>query len=107
MDPRPVLDTVRLELKRDASGDDAGAIRTAAEAELAGRVSKLKLPVVKAALKKSQAMMASRENGKLPAVVLWDELRRLLASAAPRLVQRGLSFFVEGMSKTELNQVKN
>jgi phosphohistidine swiveling domain-containing protein len=90
MDPRPVLDTVRLELKRDASGDDAGAIRTAAEAELAGRVSKVKLPVVKAALKKSQAMMASRENGKLPAVLLWDELRRLLAAAAPRLVERGV-----------------
>ncbi|HKN38911.1 MAG TPA: hypothetical protein VJ456_07380, partial [Acidimicrobiia bacterium] len=83
MDPRPVLDTVRLELRRDTPADEAPAIRAQAEAELAGRVPKVKLPVVKAALKKSQAMMASRENGKLPAVVLWDELRRLLAAAAP------------------------
>lgn len=90
MDPRPVLDTVRLELRREAVADDAEAIRAGAEAELGSRVSKIKLGVVKAALKKSQAMMASRENGKLPAVVLWDELRRLLATAAPRLVDRAV-----------------
>ena len=90
MDPRPVLDTVRLELRREGRADDAPAIRAGAEAELAGRVSKAKLPLVKAALRKSQAMMASRENGKLPAVVLWDELRRLLAAASPRLVERGV-----------------
>jgi len=90
VDPRPVLDTVRLELKRDTGTDEAPAIRAKAEAELATRLSKVKLPVVKAALKKSQAMMASRENGKLPAVLLWDELRRLLAAAAPRLVARGV-----------------
>jgi phosphohistidine swiveling domain-containing protein len=90
MDPRPVLDTVRLELKRESAADGAAAVRAAAEAELAGRVPKVKLPLVKAALKKSQAMMASRENGKLPAVLLWDELRRLLSAAGPRLVQRGV-----------------
>jgi phosphohistidine swiveling domain-containing protein len=90
MDPRPVLDTVGLELRRVDTADEAPAIRTRAEAELAGRVPKVKLPIVKAALKKSQTMMASRENGKLPAVVLWDELRRLLAAAAPRLVERGV-----------------
>ena len=90
MDRRPVLDTVRLELRRDATTDDAPAIRARAEAELAGRVPKAKRPIVRAALKKSQAMMASRENGKLPAVVLWDELRRLLSAAAPLLVQRGV-----------------
>ncbi|HKN40849.1 MAG TPA: PEP-utilizing enzyme, partial [Acidimicrobiia bacterium] len=61
-----------------------------AEAELAGRVSKVKLPLVKAALKKSQTMMACRENGKVPVVLLWDELRRLLAAAAPGLVERGV-----------------
>lgn len=90
MDPRPVLDTVRLELRREAVADDAEAIRVEAEAELDSRVSKVKRGLVKAALKKSQGMMASRENGKLPAVVLWDELRRLLAAAAPRLVDRGV-----------------
>jgi phosphohistidine swiveling domain-containing protein len=90
MDPRPVLDTVRLELGREAVADEAGSIRARAEAELSSRVSRAKLPIVKAALKKSQAMMASRENGKLPAVVLWDELRRLLAAAAPRLIEQGV-----------------
>ena len=90
MDPRPVLDTARLELRRGEGTDDAPAIRARAEAELAGRVPKVKLPIVRAALRKSQAMMASRENGKLPAVVLWDELRRLLAAAAPGLVERGV-----------------
>ncbi|HYT40340.1 MAG TPA: hypothetical protein VEN99_12550, partial [Acidimicrobiia bacterium] len=90
-DPRPVLDTVRLELKRDvAATDDPPAIRARAEAELAGRVPKLKRPVVNLALKKSQAMMANRENGKVPVVLLWDELRRLLAAATPRLVERGV-----------------
>ncbi|HEV7864686.1 MAG TPA: PEP-utilizing enzyme, partial [Acidimicrobiia bacterium] len=90
MDRRPVLDTVRLELRRGTVADDAPAIRAKAEAELAGRLSKVKLPLVKAALKKSQAMMACRENGKTPAVLLWDELRRLLAAAAPRLVERAV-----------------
>jgi phosphohistidine swiveling domain-containing protein len=90
MDRRPVLDTVRLELRRDGGNVDAGAVRVAAEAELSSRVSKVKLPVVRAALKKSQKMMASRENGKLPAVLLWDELRRLLGAAGPRLVERGV-----------------
>jgi phosphohistidine swiveling domain-containing protein len=90
MDRRPVLDTVRLELRRDTVADEAPAIRSAAEAELAGRLSTLKLPVVKLALKKSQSMMASRENGKVPVVLLWDEIRRLLAAAAPRLVERGV-----------------
>jgi phosphohistidine swiveling domain-containing protein len=90
MDRRPVLDTVRLELRRGTVADDPAAIRSKAEAELSSRVSKVKLPVVRAALKKSQAMMASRENGKIPAVLLWDELRRLLAAAAPGLVERGV-----------------
>lgn len=90
MDPRPVLDTVRLEIKRETTGDDAAAVRVTAEAELVSRVPKAKLPLVRLALKKSQAMMASRENGKLPAVLLWDELRRLLTAAAPRLVERGV-----------------
>jgi pyruvate,water dikinase len=90
MDRRPVLDTVRLELRREAGKDDAASVRLAAEAELSSRVSRVKLPVVRAALKKSQKMMASRENGKLPAVLLWDELRRLLGAAGPRLVERGV-----------------
>ena len=90
MDRRPVLDTVRLELRRGETADDAPAIRASAEAELAGRVPRFKLPIVRAALRKSQAMMASRENGKLPAVALWDELRRLLAGAAPGLVERSV-----------------
>lgn len=90
MDRRPVLETVRLELKRDSESGDPVAVRRVAEAELAGRLSKVKLPVVRVALKKSQGMMASRENGKLPAVLLWDELRRLLTAAAPGLVARGV-----------------
>ena len=89
MDRRPVLDTVRLELRRAARSDDAGGLRARRPSRSwPRRVSKVKLPLVKAALKKSQAMMASRENGKIPAVLLWDELRRLLAAAAPRLVER-------------------
>lgn len=90
MDRRPVLDTVRLELRREGGGGDPASVRRSAEVELASRMSKVKLPIVRAALKKSQSMMASRENGKLPAVLLWDELRRLLAGAAPLLVQRGV-----------------
>jgi pyruvate,water dikinase len=90
MDRRPVLDTVRMELRRGTVTEDAPAIRAKAEAELESRVPRLKRPIVKAALKKSQTMMASRENGKVPAVLLWDELRRLLVAAAPRLVERGV-----------------
>ncbi|MCA1846379.1 MAG: hypothetical protein LC792_24925, partial [Actinobacteria bacterium] len=90
MDRRPVLDAVRVEIQHAGPAENAGSIRAAAEAELSGRISKVKLPIVKAALKKSQTQMASRENGKIPAVLLWDELRRLLAAAAPRLVERGV-----------------
>lgn len=90
MDRRPVLDTVRLELRRDTVADDAPDIRIRAEVELAARVSKIKLPLVKLALRRSQTMMASRENGKVPVVLLWDEIRRLLSAVAPRLVERGV-----------------
>jgi phosphohistidine swiveling domain-containing protein len=90
MDRRPVLDTVRLELRRDAVADDAPQIRARAEAELATRLSKAKLPLVRLALRKSQNMMACRENGKVPVVLLWDEIRRLLSAVAPRLVERGV-----------------
>ncbi|MCA1842683.1 MAG: hypothetical protein LC792_05735 [Actinobacteria bacterium] len=90
MDRRPVLDAVRVELQHSARAQDTGSIRASAEAELAGRISKVKLPIVRAALKKSQNQMAYRENGKIPAVLLWDELRRLLSAAAPRLVERGV-----------------
>ena len=51
MDRRPVLDTVRLELATGGHGRATpGRASGPAEAELAGRVAKVKLPVVRAAL---------------------------------------------------------
>src|SRR4051794_20385473 len=62
MDRRPVLDAVRVELAHaGGAAEQSGSIRAAAEAELPGRISRLKLPIVKMALKKSQTQMASRE----------------------------------------------
>jgi pyruvate,water dikinase len=64
--------------------------RGAADPELARRLGPVKRRAAAPVLRRSQSQMALRENGKIPAVRLWDELRRLLAAAAPRLVERGV-----------------
>jgi pyruvate,water dikinase len=89
-EPRLVLDTVRAELRREAPTETSTGIRQAAEAELAARLSPVTRRLVGVALRRSQRQMASRENGKVPVAMLWDELRRLLAAAGPRLTERGV-----------------
>jgi pyruvate,water dikinase len=89
-DPGQLLDIVRAELGRTAGGEDTPAMRREAEAELARRLGPVKRRAVAPVLRRSQSQMALRENGKISAVRLWDEIRRLLAAAAPRLVERGV-----------------
>ena len=90
VDPRPVLDAVRTELRREGPAEDSVAIRQEAEAELAARLSPATRPLVNMVLQRSRRQLAYRENGKVPIVRLWDELRRLLAVAGPRLAERGV-----------------
>ncbi|MGH9038401.1 MAG: hypothetical protein ACRD0O_21810, partial [Acidimicrobiia bacterium] len=89
-DPGQLLDIVRAELGRPAGDEDTPVLRREAEAELARRLGPLKARPVAPVLRRSQNQMALRENGKIPAVRLWDEIRRLLDAAAPRLVERGV-----------------
>ena len=89
-DPAQLLDVVRIELQRAAPTEAADAIRTDAEAELASRVKGIKAGVVGVLLRRSRDLMAVRENGKVPAVRLFDETRRLLAAVAPGLVHDGV-----------------
>jgi phosphohistidine swiveling domain-containing protein len=88
--PRQLLDIVRLELGREEQGEQSGKIRQEAEAELVRRLGPVKLRAVTPLLRRSQHQMALRENGKIPAVRLFDEIRRLLAVAGPRLFARGV-----------------
>jgi pyruvate,water dikinase len=88
-DPAQLVDIVRIELHRPAHHDGAEGIRTAAEAELDERVRGPRRALVHFLLRRSRDLMAVRENGKVPAVRLFDDIRRLLGAIAPRLVAAG------------------
>ncbi len=88
--PSQLLSMVARELRRPAvTGDRAAEIRAGAEAELAARVSGPARAVVNRVLALSRGQMALRENAKIPIVLIFDELRRVLEAAAPSLVARG------------------
>ncbi len=89
-DPRQLLDIVRAELGRPAKGEESPTVRREAEAELAQRLGPVKRRVALPLLRRSQNQMALRENGKIPATRLFDEIRRLLSVAAPLLTARGV-----------------
>lgn len=88
--PAQLLAAVARELHRPAAGADRGAsVRRAAEAELATAVRGPKRVLVDRVLRLSRNQMALRENAKVPIVLLFDEVRRVLESAGPALVARG------------------
>jgi pyruvate,water dikinase len=89
-DPRQLLDIVRAELGREAVDEESSSVRQEAEVELARRLGPVKSRLVTPLLRRSQRQMALRENGKIPVVRLFDEIRRLLAAAAPLLAARGV-----------------
>jgi pyruvate,water dikinase len=89
-DPDQVVDVVRVELRHPPTTDRSAAIRAEAETELERRVNPLTRPIVRAVLGKSRWQMAMRENSKIPVVLLFDELRRILEIQGPRLVERGV-----------------
>jgi phosphohistidine swiveling domain-containing protein len=88
--PDQLVDIVRVELRHPPATDRSAAIRQEAEAELERRLNVLTRPLVHAVLRKSRWQMAMRENSKIPVVLLFDELRRILEIQAPRLVERGV-----------------
>ena len=89
-EPQQVLDVVRIELHRPAHADGASAIREEAEGELDRRVKGVKRRIVGALLgARSRRLMGLRENGKVPAVKVFDDTRRLLAAVAPTLIENG------------------
>lgn len=89
-DPDQVVDIVRVELRHPPTTDRSAAIRAEAEAELERRLKVWTRPIVCSLLGKSRRQMAMRENSKVPVVLLFDELRRILEIQGPRLVERGV-----------------
>jgi phosphohistidine swiveling domain-containing protein len=89
-DPDQLLDIVRVELRHPPAADRSAAIRQEAEAELRGRLNPVTRVVVGSLLGRSRWQMAMRENSKIPVVLLFDELRRILEIQAPRLADRGV-----------------
>ena len=88
--PGQLLAMVARELQRPAeTADRATEVRRTAEAELAAKVRGPMRVVVQRALRLSRSQMALRENAKVPIVMIFDEVRRVLESAAPSLVARG------------------
>jgi phosphohistidine swiveling domain-containing protein len=88
-DPQQLLALVARELTRPAGGaDTAAATRATAEAELR-RIGFLRRLPIALALRGSRHMMGVRENSKAPAVLVFDELRRVLEAAGPLLAARG------------------
>jgi pyruvate,water dikinase len=88
--PGQLLAMVARELQRPAATEDRGIeVRRGAEAELAGAVRPSMRLVVDKVLTLSRSQMALRENAKVPIVLIFDELRRVLETATPLLVARG------------------
>ncbi len=87
-DPERLLAAVRSELAGEAAVDRTREIREAAEAELDRRVRSPFRAAVWGVLTRSRNLMAMRENSKVPAVLIFDELRRMLEHAGPHLVRR-------------------
>jgi pyruvate,water dikinase len=90
-DPRQLLDVVAVEAHREGEPpqDRATEMRVAAEAELE-QLPMWRRKLLAPPLRRSQAVLAERENGKIPIVQLWDELRRLLTVGGPLLQKRGV-----------------
>jgi pyruvate,water dikinase len=78
----------RLDTPPAGQGDDT--VRLAAEQELVERLGRVKAAFIKPLVRRSQRLLPIRENGKTPAVTLFDEYRRLLEAVAPTLVERGV-----------------
>ena len=91
--PGQLLAMVARELQRPAeeraADDRAAEVRRQAEAELADGVRGPLRPLVGRVLRLSRSQMALRENAKVPIVLIFDEVRRVLEAAAPSLVARG------------------
>lgn len=88
--PSQLLAMVARELSRPAASEDRGhRVRVEAEAELARRISRRWQTLVYRVLRLSRNQMALRENAKIPIVLIFDELRRVLEVAGPALEARG------------------
>jgi phosphohistidine swiveling domain-containing protein len=90
-DPTQLLRVVAIEAGRpERLPDRSAAVREAAQAELARRLSPLRCRLAGGLLRASRFSLSQRENGKVPVVKLFDELRRLLDVAGRRLAERGV-----------------
>lgn len=88
-DPTQVVRMVARELRRPIDTDDAsGQIRAAAERELRTHTRFGLGWLCRLVLAMSRQQMALRENAKIPIVLIFDELRRVIEVAAPQLVGR-------------------
>jgi phosphohistidine swiveling domain-containing protein len=89
-DPQQLLTVVIRELTADRAVPAGLPVKVEAEAEIRRHVPLRWRPVVSAALFASRWLMPSRENSKIPAVMIFDELRRVLEVVSPELVVRGV-----------------
>jgi pyruvate,water dikinase len=88
-DPQQLLSLVAREMTRaDGGAETATSTRIAAEADVRAFGLLRRLPI-QLALRGSRHMMGVRENSKTPAVLVFDELRRVLERAGPLLTARG------------------
>jgi pyruvate,water dikinase len=90
-DPQQLLNVIRQQLGVEHADDAAGqAQREGAQRELRSQVSPAWRPVIAIALYASRRLMPSRENSKIPAVLIFDELRRVVEVAGPLLEKDGV-----------------
>jgi phosphohistidine swiveling domain-containing protein len=88
--PAQLLEVISRELQRPADNpEQANTSRADAERELRTSVGAARRIPIALALRASRHMMGVRENSKTPAVLIFDELRRVLEFAGPLLVARG------------------
>jgi len=90
-DPAQLLSVVSRHLD-SGQGDESAPTdeRKAAERELRSQVPLAWRAAIEVALYASRWLMSSRENSKIPAVLIFDELRRVLEGVTPRLVANGV-----------------
>jgi len=90
-DPRQLLDLVAREYARPSeAAETAQSTRRQAEADLRAEVPAFARLPIRLAAARVAAHDGVRENAKAPAVLIFDELRRVLEVAGPLLAARGV-----------------
>ncbi|KXF53072.1 hypothetical protein AXA44_45435 [Rhodococcus sp. SC4] len=107
-DPGQLLRMVSKEVRKGPAADRRGAaLKREAELELERSTKWFIRSITRRALSLSRKQMAIRENSKIPIVLIFDELRRVIEAAGPSLVARDVVRDVSDVVYLRYDEVKS